>query len=123
MYFRRSIKKMILHIYKAEPEYKMNYDCEDLDISKYEFCRTIITNYVDINDLIEAIEEKKIDFDFEESDLIELAPGSEELNNMQGKDNIGYKENCNYLIVYGLGVKQIALDGKELAFKRLSKLF
>lgn len=114
---------MILHIYKAEPEYKMNYDYEDLDISKYEFYRTIITNYVDINDLIEAIEEKKIGFDFEESDLIELAPGSEELNNMQGKDNIGYKENCNYLIVYGLGVKQIALDGKELAFKRLRKLF
>ena len=114
---------MILHIYKAEPEYKRNYDYVDLDVSKYEFYRTIITNYVDINDLIEAIEEKKIGFDFEESDLIELAPGSEELNNMQGKDNIGYEGNCNYLIVYGLGVKQIALDGRELALKRLSKLF
>ena len=67
---------MILHIYKAETEYKMNYDYKDLDISKYEFYRTVITNYVDINDLIEAIEEKKIGFDFEESDLIELAPGS-----------------------------------------------
>lgn len=114
---------MILHIYKAEPEYKRNYDYVDLDVSKYEFCRTIITNYVDINDLIQAIEEKKIDFDFEESDLIELAPGSQELNEKQGKDNIGYKENCNYLIVYGLGVKQIALDGRELALKRLSKIF
>lgn len=114
---------MILHIYKAEPEYKRNYDYVDLDVSKYEFCRTIITNYVDINDLIQAIEEKKIDFDFEESDLIELAPGSQELNEKQGKDNIGYKENCNYLIVYGLGVKQIALDGRELALNRLSKIF
>lgn len=114
---------MILHIYKAEPEYKRNYDYVDLDVSKYEFCRTIITNYVDINDLIQAIEEKKIDFDFEESDLIELAPGSQELNEKQGKDNIGYKENCNYLIVYGMGVKQIALDGRELALKRLSKIF
>ena len=114
---------MILHIYKAEPEYKRNYDYVDLDVSKYEFCRTIITNYVDINDLIQAIEEKKIDFDFEESDLIEIAPGSQELNEKQGKDNIGYKENCNYLIVYGLGVKQIALDGRELTLKRLSKIF
>ena len=114
---------MILHIYKAEPEYKRNYDYVDLDVSKYEFCRTIITNYVDINDLIQAIEEKKIDFDFEESDLIEIAPGSQEWNEKQGKDNIGYKENCNYLIVYGLGVKQIALDGRELTLKRLSKIF
>ena len=114
---------MILHIYKAEPEYKRNYDYVDLDVSKYEFCRTIITNYVDINDLIQAIEEKKIDFDFEESDLIELAPGSQELNEKQGKDNIGYKENCNYLIVYGLGVKQIALDGRELALRRLTQIF
>ena len=89
---------MILHIYKAEPEYKRNYDYVDLDVSKYEFCRTIITNYVDINDLIQAIEEKKIDFDFEESDLIELAPGSQELNEKQGKDSIGYKEDCNYLM-------------------------
>ena len=114
---------MILHIYKAEPEYKFYYDYNDIDISKYSFCKTIITNYKDIEELTEAIENKELDFDFEESDLIELAPGSEELNMMHEKDGIGYKEQCNFLVVYGLGVKQIALESKELAFKRLQSIF
>lgn len=116
-------RDMILHIYKAEPEYKFYYDYNDIDISKYSFCKTIITNYKDIEELTEAIENKELDFDFEESDLIELAPGSEELNMMHEKDGIGYKEQCNFLVVYGLGVKQIALESKELAFKRLQSIF
>lgn len=114
---------MILHIYKAEPEYKFYYNYNDLDINKYSFCKTIITNYINIEEIIEAIEDKALDFDFEETDLIELAPGSEELNELHGQDRLEYKEQCNFLVVYGLGVKQIALDGKELALQRLGKLF
>lgn len=114
---------MILHIYKAEPEYKFYYDFNDIDVSRYDFCKTIITNYINIEELIEAIEEKEINFDFEETDLIELAPGIEELNELHGQDKLGFKDNTNFLIVYGLGVKQIALESKELAFNRLQSIF
>ena len=118
---------MILHIYKAEPEYRMNYDYNDIDISKYDFYKTIITNYVDINELIKAIEDREMDLEFEESDLIELAPGSEELNTIHDYDNIGFKTETNFLIVYGLGVKQIAINHKqlnsELGLKRLQNIF
>lgn len=114
---------MILYIYKAEPEYRFYYDTTDIDISKYDFHKSIITNYISIEEITEAIENKELDFDFEESDLIELAPGSEELNMLHDEDSIGYKKQSNFLIVYGLGVKQIALESKELAFKRLKSIF
>lgn len=114
---------MILYIYKAEPEYRFYYDTTDIDISKYDFHKSIITNYISIEEITEAIENKELDFDFEESDLIELAPGSEELNMLHDEDSIGYKTQSNFLVVYGLGVKQIALESKELAFKRLKSIF
>lgn len=118
---------MILHIYRAETEYRYYYDSDDIDISKYRFCETIITNYINIDDLIYAIESKEIEFDFEETDLIELALGLEELNDNHGIDNIGYEKEQNFLLIYGLGVKRIALDHEifysDLVFNRLKHIF
>ena len=118
---------MILHVYKAEPDYRFYYDYSDIDVSKYELHKTIITNYTSVEDLIEAIEDKDLDFDFEETDLIELEPGIEELNDLHVQYKLGFKDNLNFLIVYGLGVKQIALDHsyfyENLGMKRLQSIF
>lgn len=114
---------MILHIYRAETNYKMEYDLYDIDTSKYEYTETIITDYRNLNEIIDAIENKEVNFEFEETDLIEIAPGIEELNNVQSVDDIDYKNGLNFLLIGGLGVEQIALDSKDLAMKRFKEQF
>lgn len=113
---------MILNIYKvnrALPE-QFIYDalqCNriwDIDAGIYKLCDTKEVNYIEIDDLVDAIENKE--FDFEKSDIIEMLPDENMLNSELKEQS---KEQCNFLIVTGLGVERIAID-KEAVFVEIA---
>lgn len=111
---------MILKIYKVNRKLPEQYiinalECNriwDIDPGVYKIDRCIETSHVRVEDLIEAIEDKVIEI--EKSDIVEMLPDENMLNN-----TLGVGDQCNFLIMTGLGVKQIAID-KEAVFRDIS---
>lgn len=111
---------MILNIYKVNRKLPEQYiinalECNriwDIDPGVYKVDRCIETNHTRVEDLIEAIEGREIEIDV--SDIVEMLPDERMLNN-----SLGIENQCNFLIMTGLGVEQIAVD-KEAVFRDIS---
>ena len=111
---------MLLNIFKVNTnlpyeEIKEELNCErvwDIDVSKYEFNRTQEINYKRIDDLIGAIEKNEVDLKLEISDIIEILPSSNELNDIRLLNDLNIENGLNFLIKTSLGMKQIALEAK-----------
>ena len=114
---------MILRIYRINkdlPEYLIydSLECNniwDIDPGIYKTVEEITVNYREVNEIMEALENDRVEnFLFEKSDIIEMLPDMEMMNGPGGK-NI----DCNFLILTGLGWEQIAID-KEAVFRDMS---
>ena len=111
---------MILQIYKVNkllPEHFIfnALECNniwDVGPGVYKHTETKEVTYKRVDDLIDAIENKEILL--EKSDIIEMLPDEDMLNN-----DLEISEQCNYLIMTGLGVERIAID-KEAVFRGIS---
>ncbi|MBD5508844.1 MAG: hypothetical protein HDR05_12575 [Lachnospiraceae bacterium] len=111
---------MILNIYKVNRQLPEQFiinalECNriwDIDPGVYKVDRRIEVEYTIVDDLIEAIENKRIEV--EKSDIIEMLPDENMLNN-----DLGIQDQCNFLIMTGLGVERIAID-KEAVFRDIS---
>ena len=124
---------MVLRIYKVNTDLpyeqiQEELECSriwDIDVSNYRFDRSEIVNYIKVDDLIGAIENKEIDLKLEESDIIEMLPDSSQLNDSQLMRDLEIKNSLNFLIQTGLGIERIALEKKyfcqELTFKGLKE--
>lgn len=111
---------MIIKVYKVNTQLPEQYIIEMLECNRiwdiepgvYKFSSFLEVPYVKVDDLIEAIEDNKITI--EKSDIVEMLPDENMLNN-----ELGQSEQCNFLIMTGLGVERIAID-KERVFKDIS---
>lgn len=122
---------MVLRIYKVNTDlpYEQIYEelegtrIWDIDASNYKFDRSEIVNYTKVEDLIEAIENNKLDLNLNQSDIIEMLPDSRQLNDSQLMGDMNIENSLNFLIQTSLGIKRIALEKKylcqELTFKSL----
>lgn len=114
---------MILNVYRVNkdlPEYMIinALECNsiwNIDPGIYKKIIDLEVEYKSVEELIEALENDLItEFEFEKSDIIEMLPDSEMLNN-----NLGIEDECNFIIITGLGCEQIAID-KEAVFREIS---
>lgn len=114
---------MILRIYRVNRELPEcliynSLECNniwDIDPGIYKKIQSITVNYREVNEIIEALENGKIEnFIFEKSDIVEMCYDDEMLNSHETK-----KLACNFLILTGLGWEQIAID-KDVVFRELS---
>lgn len=111
---------MVLQIYKVNRELPEQFiynalECNnisDIDPGVYKHVDTIHVKYVRVDDLIDAIESREIII--EKSDIVEMLPDENMLNN-----DLDIGEQCNYLIMTGLGIERIAID-KEAVFREMS---
>ena len=115
---------MILYIYRVNQEMPEEYvremlECEriwDITPGIYKKIDTLEVNYTKVSEIEEAIENDEIKL--EKSDIVEMLPDEYMLNN-HVKSDLEMEEQCNFLILTGLGVERIAID-KELVFKEMS---
>lgn len=116
--------RMILYIYRVNQEMPEEYvremlECEriwDITPGIYKKIDTLEVNYTKVSEIEEAIENDEIKL--EKSDIVEMLPDEYMLNN-HVKSDLEMEEQCNFLILTGLGVERIAID-KELVFKEMS---
>lgn len=126
---------MVLRIYKVNtslPYEKIQEELEgtriwDIDISNYRYDRSEIVNYIKVDNLICAIENKELNLDLVESDIIEMLPDSRQLEDRQLCEDMEIENSLNFLIQTGLGIERIAVDMKylcqELSFSSLRAQF
>lgn len=117
---------MYLRVYRVNkdlPEELIHNSLEcnniwDIDPGIYKPFETIEVNQSNVEDLFEALENDQITtFNFEKSDIVELLPDEDMLNNSGGDKSKPLE--CNFLILTGLGWQQIAID-KEAVFRDMS---
>ena len=90
-------------------------ECEriwDITPGIYKKTDTLEVKYTKVSELEEAIENDELKL--EVSDIVEMLPDENMLNN-----DLFMDEQCNYLIITGLGPHRIAID-KELVFRDIS---
>ena len=123
---------MIIRVYKVNKELPEclihdSLECNniwDIDPGIYRFVNCMEIKYQKVNELLETLEYEGLEnINFEKSDIIEMLPDSEMLNN----SDLDIENDCNFLILTGLGWEQIAIDKeavfRELSLKRLYELF
>lgn len=111
---------MILEIYKVNKNLPLQFIYEvlhcnriwDLPPGVYKKTDTIEVDCTTVDEIIDLIENK--DIILEESDIVEMLPDEYMLNN-----DLGQKQDYNYLIFTPLGVKRVAID-KENVFRNIS---
>ena len=111
---------MIINIYKVNRQLPEQFiinalECNriwDIDPGVYKVDRRIKVDYIKVDDLIKAIDDKRIEI--EKSDIVEMLPDENMLNN-----DLRIPDQCNFLIMAGLGVERIAID-KEAVFRDIS---
>lgn len=122
---------MIINVYRVRkdlPQY-MTFnalECNriwDIDAGIYEKISTKLVNYRSVNDLMDAVEYNIIEgIKFEESDIIEMLPDEDALNG-----GFRVEDKCNFIILTGLGCKQIAIEKeevfREISFEALKEMF
>lgn len=116
--------RMILYIYRVNQEMPEEYvremlECEriwDITPGIYKKIDTLEVKYTKVSEIEEAIENDEIKL--EKSDIVEMLPDEYMLNN-HVKNDLEMEEQCNFLIMTGLGVERIALD-KENVFREIS---
>lgn len=94
-------------------------ECEriwDITPGIYKKTDTLEVKYTKVSELEEAIENDEICLEI--SDIVEMLPDEYMLNNHVNSD-LEMDEQCNYLIITGLGPHRIAID-KELVFRDIS---
>lgn len=115
---------MILYIYKVNPNMPYEYvqemlECEriwDITPGIYKFSESLEVNYKKVSEIEDAVESGEIMLEI--SDIVEMLPDECMLNNHVNSD-LEMEEQCNFLILTGLGPHRIALD-KENVFRELS---
>lgn len=127
---------MILHLYRVRsdlPEYmtfraKQLIDIySDIEMSIYEHIWQGTIKAHTVDDVIESLECGSLDAEIllEESDIIEMLADENMLNG--NYEDTDCTDGINYLLVTGLGIRQVAIDKAEpfqqLSFERLKALF
>ena len=123
--------QMYLRIYRVNeelPDYIIQDSLEcncvyDIDPGIYKRIDTILINYKNVQDLIEALENNEEEiYKFQVSDIVEMLCDEEMMNK-----RCGYDLSCNFLIKTSMCWWQIAIDKdsvfRELSMKELFDLF
>lgn len=117
---------MILRVYRVNEDLPEELTRDVLECNSiwdippgiYKDYTTIEVKESTVEDLLDALEDDQIStFEFEMSDIVEMLPDENMLNN-RGGDKVEPLE-CNFLIMTGLGWQQIAVD-KEAVFREIS---
>lgn len=114
-------EKMFVHIYRVNKDLpyekiQEELECErwwDLDVSLYKLDRIEFVRYTRVDDLIEAIENKERDLKLELSDIIEMLPDDEMLNDIHAKSDLNKENDLNFLVMTSMGIRRVALDKKQ----------
>lgn len=123
---------MYLRIYRVKneelPEYLIfdSLECSclyDIDPGIYRKIDTILVNYKNVQDLIEALENNEEEiYKFIVSDIVEMVCDEEMMNK-----RCGYVPSCNFLLKTSMCWRQISIDKdavfRELSMKELFDLF